>query len=223
MPFLVNCIWLSVLSRSKLKWSNHHLNQNLYVPNVMEENDIETTALDRALKRRFSLLEKTRIHRFDIYINLNLLVYLFSIKDAGRAVVSRRFYLSRNRLLITRYVLALRQVLERAGKKWLLQIMWFVHTRVNCKLADEGKEGYKRQELFKNLVDIINIQMISSCECDFSYEWNCNINCAGFRIAERCFQSDEPPVRERRFIVKGLGDTERPVNIVKKVCKTAEL
>ena len=89
----------------------------------MEENDIETTALDRALKRRFSLLEKTRIHRFDIYMNLNLSVYLFSIKDGGRAVVSRRFYLSRNRLLITRYVLALRQVLERAGKKWLLQIM----------------------------------------------------------------------------------------------------
>ncbi|XP_063685054.1 uncharacterized protein LOC134819188 isoform X3 [Bolinopsis microptera] len=36
------------------------------------------------------------------------------------------------------------------------------------------------------------------------------------RIAERCFQSDEPPVRERRFIVKGLGDTERPINIAKK-------
>ena len=38
-----------------------------------------------------------------------------------------------------------------------------------------------------------------------------------FRIAERCFQSDEPPVRERRFIVKGLGDIERPINIAKKV------
>lgn len=36
------------------------------------------------------------------------------------------------------------------------------------------------------------------------------------RIAERCFQSDEPPVRERRFIVKGLGDIERPINIAKK-------
>ncbi|KAL5267507.1 hypothetical protein ACHWQZ_G004516 [Mnemiopsis leidyi] len=36
------------------------------------------------------------------------------------------------------------------------------------------------------------------------------------RIAEKCFQSDEPPIRERRFIVKGLGDTELPINIAKK-------
>ena len=41
----------------------------------MEENDIESTALDRALKRRFSLLEKTRIHRLTVHINLSLIFF----------------------------------------------------------------------------------------------------------------------------------------------------
>ena len=101
----------------------------------MEQSEIESTALDRALKKRFSLLEKTRIHRFSFFSYFQS----YSIDDLV----------------------------------------------YNCN--NRSRNTY--------------ISLMKCC----------------FRIAEKCFQSDEPPIRERRFIVKGLGDTERPINITKKV------
>ena len=44
--------------------SHNQVRLRIHVLTIMEQNEIESTALDRALKRRFTLLEKTRIHRY---------------------------------------------------------------------------------------------------------------------------------------------------------------
>ena len=40
------------------------------------------------------------------------------------------------------------------------------------------------------------------------------VNSYYFRIAEKCFQSDVPPVRERRIVAKGLKNAERDISII---------
>ena len=53
---------------------------------TMEGNDVQSDVLQRALARRFSLLEKTRIHRLEIPIMLyqiNIVLYQNSNKSVS--------------------------------------------------------------------------------------------------------------------------------------------